>query len=147
MIDHGSLAAEYFLKGYNCCQSVLCAFGDVTGLPEDMALRLASGFGGGMGRLRRTCGALNASVMVLSLLKGSTSTDPDVRGEDYARVRDLVARFEALYGSSECAVLIGRMVEASARPQDRDETYLKTRPCLKIVRAAAELLDAVLEER
>ena len=51
-MDHGIYAAELFLKGYNCAQSVMVAFCDVTGLEEDFAARMASSFGGGMGRMR-----------------------------------------------------------------------------------------------
>ena len=146
MMSHGERAADYFRRGYNCCQSVLCAFGDVTGLDEATALKLASGFGGGMGRLRRTCGALNASVMILGLKRGSTETDPVRRGEDYARVRELVSRFEAMYGTSECGTRLGRVAEASTQPEQHDAHYLKSRPCLKLVQAAAELVDTMLEE-
>ena len=48
-MDHGMKAAELFLSGYNCAQSVAVAFCDVTGLDEKMTTRMMSGFGGGMG--------------------------------------------------------------------------------------------------
>ena len=52
-MDHGIKAAELFLQGYNCAQAVAVAFCDVTGWDEAFACRLASSFGGGLGRQRR----------------------------------------------------------------------------------------------
>ena len=51
-MDHSARAAELFCKGYNCAQAVTVAFCDVTGLSEEFSARLASSFGGGMGRMR-----------------------------------------------------------------------------------------------
>ena len=53
MMDHGKLAEENFRKGYNCAQSVLLAFGDVTGLDDRTAAMLTSSFGGGLGRRQK----------------------------------------------------------------------------------------------
>ena len=57
-------AAELFKSGYNCCQAVAMTFADVIGLPESEVARLASGFGGGMGRMREVCGTVSAMTMV-----------------------------------------------------------------------------------
>ena len=57
-------AGELFKAGYNCCQAVAMTFADVIGLPEDEVARLASGFGGGMGRMREVCGTVSAMTMV-----------------------------------------------------------------------------------
>ena len=63
-------AANNFREGYNCAQSVLLAFANQVGLKEDEALKLASSFGGGMGRLREVCGAVSAMFMIAGILKG-----------------------------------------------------------------------------
>ena len=52
MTDHAQLAKELFLKGYNCAQAVACAFCDITGYDIGASARMASSFGGGLGRLR-----------------------------------------------------------------------------------------------
>lgn len=57
-------ARELFRSGYNCCQAVAMTFADVIGLPEDEIARLASGFGGGMGRMREVCGTVSGMVIV-----------------------------------------------------------------------------------
>ena len=70
MSNHADIAKELFLKGYNCSQSVLCAFSDVTGYDVDTSARMASSFGGGLGRLRQTCGAVSGAALVLGIVKG-----------------------------------------------------------------------------
>ena len=77
-MDHGMKAAELFLGGYNCAQSVVVAFCDVTGLEVDFAAKLASSFGGGMGRMREVCGAVSGMLMVLGLLYGYDTPGDDV---------------------------------------------------------------------
>ena len=53
MSVRGDKAYELFLSGYNCTQAVVGAFADVISMDFDTAVRFSSGFGGGMGRLRR----------------------------------------------------------------------------------------------
>ena len=70
MTNYSDKACNNFLNGCNCAQSVLCAFTDITGLNEKTSMRLASSFGGGMGRLREVCGAVSAMFMIAGILKG-----------------------------------------------------------------------------
>lgn len=73
-------ARELFLSGYNCAQSVFAAYAEEAGLTESLALRLSSGFGGGMGGLRSVCGAVSGMFMVVSALRGYDDA-ADTRGE------------------------------------------------------------------
>ena len=66
MTNHAELAKQLFFKGYNCAQSVFCAFTDVTGYDIDTSARMASSFGAGLGRLRETCGVVSAAALVLA---------------------------------------------------------------------------------
>lgn len=85
MNTHTEKAAEFFLSGCGCAQAVLAAFTDVTGLDESTALRLASSFGGGMGRMREVCGACSAMFMVAGLLYGDYDpTDVKAKSTHYA---------------------------------------------------------------
>ena len=71
--NHGKLAAELFLKGYNCSQSVVVAFSDVPGMTPRHAARISSSFGGGMGRMREGCGAVSGVLLVAGLCVGALS--------------------------------------------------------------------------
>ena len=70
MKDHAQAAKELFHQGYNCAQAVFCAFTDITGYDLDSSARMASSFGGGLGRLRETCGVVSAAALVLGITEG-----------------------------------------------------------------------------
>jgi C_GCAxxG_C_C family probable redox protein len=63
-------ALEKFFSGYNCAQSVLFAFCGDLDLDKDLALRMASGFGGGMGGRQEVCGAVSGGVIAIGLKHG-----------------------------------------------------------------------------
>jgi C_GCAxxG_C_C family probable redox protein len=169
MIDRGALAKEYFLKGYNCSQAVLLAFSDLTGLDETVAMKMASSFGGGMGRLREVCGTVSASLMVLGILYGYDATVPTAsedKIEHYARVQEYANRFRAECGSIICREILdnhAKYLEAqseaviddeqivamrsnSAIPTTRTEEYYKKRPCAEAAAKAARILDEYIQE-
>ena len=140
------LGESYFSKGYNCAQSVALAFSSEMGLSEDLALKLSSGFGGGMGRLREVCGAVSGMVMVLSALEGYTSpTDNESKMELYKKVQTLLGEFKNANGSIICRELIGETkVAVSPIPEKRTEEYYKKRPCKLLVGDACEILENYL---
>ena len=145
-MDHGKIAEELFLKGYNCAQSVLMAFGDITGLDDDTAAKLASSFGGGIGRMREVCGAVSGAAMVLGLVKGcSDPDDREAKKAHYALVRGFADRFRELNGSIICRELLsGVQTTPGGDPETRTAEYYKKRPCPDLVSQAAEILDNML---
>ena len=66
-MDKVSHALSTFDSGFNCSQSVLTAFCNEFGLHDEPAFRIACGFGGGMGRMAKTCGAVTGAFMVIGL--------------------------------------------------------------------------------
>jgi C_GCAxxG_C_C family probable redox protein len=69
-MTHADRAEELFCKGYNCAQAVAGAFCEECGIPLDTMLRMASPFGGGIGRQREVCGAVSGMLMIAGLLYG-----------------------------------------------------------------------------
>ena len=67
MNDYSKKARKLFREGYNCAQSVFCTFAEDFGLDFETALKLASSFGGGMGRMREVCGAVSGMFMAAVL--------------------------------------------------------------------------------
>ena len=59
-------AIAYHDQGYNCAQSVLAALQEETGLDENIAKRVAAGFGGGV-RCGEICGSITGAVMAFGL--------------------------------------------------------------------------------
>ena len=148
-MDHGSVAKDLFTQGYNCAQSVLCAFDDVTGLDRDTSAKIASSFGGGMGRMREVCGCVNGALMVLGMVKGYG--DPKASSEKndhYALVREFMERFKKDNGSIICRELLeGVAVKPGPEAEERTEEYYKKRPCPELVEYAAGVVDEMLEKQ
>lgn len=81
-------AVDYFMQGYGCCQSVVAAFADMYGLDEKLALKIAAGFGGGVGRMRMMCGAVSGIVMLVGLEEGQTEgADREGKSHCYVTIR------------------------------------------------------------
>lgn len=144
----GDLAYENFLKGYNCSQAVAAAFADELGMDEKTAVRLASGFGGGMGRLREVCGTFSGVVMVMSVIYGySDPNDNDTKKELYRKIQDLASQYKEDNGSIVCRELLGlQKAEGSAQPEARTAEYYKKRPCSELCRYAANLLEQFIKD-
>ena len=148
-MDHAQRARELFLEGCNCAQSVVGAFAPEMGLTQEAAMRLASSFGGGMGGMRETCGAVTGMFLVAGALLGYDNPKDDAaKKAHYARVRALAEAFRAQECTLVCRELLaGLPGKLQADPQPRTEAYYKTRPCVRFVEAAAHLLDQALENR
>ena len=149
-IDRATRADELFRQGYNCAQAVLGAFSDITGFDLDASARMASSFGGGLGRLREVCGAVSAAALVLGIVKGYDSpTDRDAKKRHYALVREFAEKFKAKESTIICRELLtlaGLAVEEGNDPEQRKEEYYLKRPCPRLVYEAAEILDEMLAE-
>ena len=139
-MDHGMKAAELFLEGYNCAQSVAVAFCDVTGLKEKDAARMVSAFGGGLGRLREVCGAVSGMAFVLGNLYGYDHPDPEGQKNIYAITQSLANKFRETAGSIVCRELLENP-PSDPKPTPRTEQFYATRPCTRMVVLAASLLD------
>ena len=145
-MDHGIKAAELFLSGYNCAQSVAVAFCDVTGLTEKQAAKMSSAFGGGMGRMREVCGAVSGMLMVLSFLYGYDTPGDDVSKKVlYTQVQELAGKFREENGSIICREIL-KNPPSDPNPTPRTADFYARRPCAKMVMTAARLLDKFIEE-
>ena len=145
-MDHGMKAAELFLGGYNCAQSVAVAFCDITGLEEKFTARMVSSFGGGMGRLREVCGAVSGMFFVLGQLYGYDIPGDDVSKKRlYTDVQDLAAKFREQCGSIVCREIL-KNPPTDPNPSPRTAEYYKTRPCAHRVLVAGRLMDEFLAQ-
>ena len=141
-------ALQNFAAGDSCAQSVLKAYADIAGLTEEQAALLAAGLGGGMGRLRETCGAFSAATMLCGALEGPDGAAREKRGEVYARVQRMHQRFTDELGSISCAELLGRPHGPEAPvPDARTAEYYHSRPCARIIRTACQIMEEQIAER
>lgn len=141
-MDHREQAGELFLSGSNCCQAVVVAFCDVTGLEPAFAAKMASSFGGGMGRMREVCGAVSGMLMVLGLLYGYE--EPGEKDQNkkahYALVQQLAGQFREEVGSIVCREIL-KNPPSDPNPTPRTTEFYAKRPCARMVMTAAGLLD------
>ena len=142
------VAVQYQEMGYGCAQSVLSSFAPDFGLDEDLALRISTGFGSGMGRLCEVCGALTGAFMVIGLKHGKVITDGTRYGTDtettYKLVAQMARSFAERNGSIYCRDLIGHDL---SDPDERAKVVqlgLFTTTCRKCVVDAVELLEEIL---
>jgi C_GCAxxG_C_C family probable redox protein len=145
-ISRPALAKSFFEQGYNCCQSTVLAFAEDIGLPDETALRLASAFGGGMGKLREVCGALTGAFMVIGMKKGYINPDADdQKAEEYALVQEIAESFKQKNGSILCRDLIGEDYKpGDATPGKRTQSYYESRPCAALIEDAVRILEEKL---
>lgn len=134
-------AVALFKQGFNCSQSVVAACADIYGIDEPTALRLAASFGGGIGRMRQTCGAACGMFLLAGLENGSAIPgDAEGKKNNYTYVQHLANKFKDENGSLICAELLG----IAPRPQEptpeaRTEAYYKKRPCAEMVASAVKI--------
>ena len=135
-------AVELFKEGYNCSQSVVAAFADIYGFTNEQALKMSASFGGGIGRMRQTCGAACGLFMLAGLETGCTEgKDREGKENNYKVVQALAEEFRKRNGSLICAELLGlsKTAPTPATPEARTAEYYKKRPCVKMVEEAARI--------
>ncbi|MBO7273077.1 MAG: C_GCAxxG_C_C family protein [Bacteroidaceae bacterium] len=135
-------AVELFKEGYNCSQSVVAAFADMYGFTNEQALKMSASFGGGIGRMRQTCGAACGLFMLAGLETGCTEgKDREGKENNYKVVQALAEEFRKRNGSLICAELLGlsKTAPTPATPEARTAEYYKKRPCVKMVEEAARI--------
>ena len=142
-------AKEYFIQGYACSQAVALAFSDVIGMEEKTIAKIALPFGGGMGRLRLTCGALSGMAMVVGAVFADAENTPENKKKTYAITQELCQRFKEEYGSMLCGELLAGMkvpVQVGGDAEARTKEYYKKRSCADMVAFTAEILELYLVE-
>lgn len=148
MEDRIKRAVELFKKGFNCSQSVCAAFADMYGYTEAQALQMSASFGGGIGRMRMTCGAACGMFLLAGLHKGCTDgADRAGKEANYELVQQLADEFIRRNGSLICAELLGlpSCRNTDTRPENRTPEYYKKRPCIQMVEEAARIWAEYLE--
>lgn len=140
------LADSYHKRGFNCCQSVLAAFSDLTGLSEQASFDIGGGFGGGAGT-GELCGAITGAVMVLGMLTPVDAADPmGSKKRTVALSKELQKRFFEKFGALRCRDLL----KSKFTPDDTTPAAKAmglTGHCSIMVVTAVEIVEEMLAER
>lgn len=138
-------AAANFKEGYACSQAVLLAFSPEYGLDDRHAKLLSGPFGGGMGRLRRTCGALTGAFMVIGLDRGNElPTDMETKLSSYRDIRSLTKQFEEVHESSICKEILSKVASTNEVEQRKHHRLICDR-C--VATATALVYDIVADNK
>ena len=132
-------AVKLFEAGCSCSQAVFTAFAEDFGINEENAMKVSVALGGGMGRMRETCGAVSAMALVAGLKYGNTNpADAAAKSKALDAAKMLAEKFKADNGSIVCKELLGL-----EPPRGQTELLPKKLPCKELVRKAAELLEGL----
>lgn len=163
-------AVAYFKQGYNCSQSVAMTFADLYGISVPMMARISASFGGGIGRMRETCGSACAMFMLAGLEVTNVEDRPEslapesnpypnaeLKKKDYEVVQRLAADFKEQTGSILCRELLGLNkqradgtlpeIQITATPEARTDEYYRKRPCIRMVETAVRIYIHYLMEK
>ena len=144
------MAVSLFKEGFNCSQSVVAAFADKYGFTREQALKMSASFGGGIGRMRETCGAACGLFLLAGLETGATEgADRNGKAANYALVQELAEEFKQRNGALRCADLLGlsKKEPVVSTPEARTDQYYAKRPCVKMVEEAARIWSEYLQKQ
>ncbi len=140
-------AVGRFLSGHNCAQAVFTTYAPSFGLKQGDALRIATGFGGGMGRLQEVCGAVTGAFLAIGACCGMRQpADETAKERTYGLVKELGKRFASLHGSLLCRELLGCDLNTEQGKARFKAQKLKDTHCVEYVREACRLLEEMLPE-
>jgi C_GCAxxG_C_C family probable redox protein len=143
MDNRVKIAKEKFESGYNCAQSVFLACLDEKQISKNTALKIATGFGAGYGRIQEVCGAVSGAIMTMGLKNGrSENEDRNAAEAMYQKTRDFIKSFEDIHGSIICKELLnGCDLQSEAGQAEYWEQELFQNTCLKCVETAVKIIE------
>lgn len=146
-MEKSQIAGEIFDKNANCAQSVLMAFASDYGVNDETALRVATAFGGGMGRMANVCGAVTGAYMALGLARGMRKVEEqDKKTATYDLVKEFTRRFKEKYPGILCKELLGVDIGTPEGSKAANAAGMFKTKCPAFVGDAAEILAKLLAE-
>jgi C_GCAxxG_C_C family probable redox protein len=138
-------ALAQFRSDLNCCQAILTTYGTKFGVDHELALRIGTGFGGGIARHGEICGAVNGGIMVIGLKFGMVDdADKQARENTYNIVTEFLARFKAKHGSIACLDILGYDIHTHNGLEAAKEKNLFKTLCPDFVQTVAQILEDIL---
>ena len=147
-MDVGDLAVERFGQGYSCSQAVFSACAERRGVDRDLALRVAAGFGGGLGRTAQTCGCVTGAIMAIGLAQRGVGPEENraEKEKTYQAVQRFLREFAGRNGSTVCLDLLGCDISTPEGHEQARQNGLFRSRCGPLVRDAVELAESILAE-
>lgn len=145
-MNHTDKAKEYFSNNFNCSQAVFTTFATEMGLDEELALKIATQFGGGA-RKGEMCGAVSGALTVLGLKYGHCHLgNEEEKGRAYRISEDFMNRFMQKNDTVVCRELLGYDLSEPEDMKKIKELNLFKTTCPEMVRCATEIVDEMIKE-
>jgi len=139
-------AIALFNSGLNCAQSVTTAYSEKLNFDNTLALNISCGFGGGMGRLQETCGAVTGAFMVLSIFNGQKYTENTVKKiMTYSMIQDFNSKFKARHNTTNCRALLNCDLTTEEGLRYHQENNLQKHVCENCIRSAIQIINALID--
>ena len=138
-------AATRFLEGYNCAQSVLLTMFEHWNGENELIPKIATAFGGGIGRCGSVCGALTGGVMALGIKYGTNEPSLEKRLKVYKLAQKFYKRFEKQHGSVLCRELIRYDLSVPEELEKARRARIFEEKCVNFVKEAVETLIELTE--
>ena len=140
-------AVNMFEEGYSCSQAICSTYGEQFGLDRDVALKITSGFGGGIARRGEICGAVSGAIIVIGLKYGLTDADDkEAKEKTYEMIKLFIQKFEDSNESIVCKDLLGYNINTPEGLEYVNEKGLTKIICPNLVKNAAEILETIIEK-
>lgn len=135
------MALDLFSNNFNCAQSVFAAFSEDYGIPRETALKISSGFGGGV-RCGEICGAASGGALVIGLSCGH-SVLGDVQSKEFCNSEtfEFMKRFRERNKSCTCRGILGIDISIGNNREKAIEQNLFNTVCVETVTNAVEILE------
>lgn len=140
------IALKSFKSGLNCAQSVLTAYADELNLNKSQALELSSGFGGGMGRLQETCGAVTGAFMIIGIVNSRSYKEEERSEQTPADIQNYTHQFENIHGSISCGELLNCDLKTTEGQDNFKENKLGSIVCEKCISSSISILESVIKK-
>ena len=140
-------AIHSFKSGLNCAQAVLTSFAEELKFDSELASAISGGFGGGMGRLQKTCGAVTGSFMALGIYNSKKYSDKRKAKENtYTMIQSFSEEFTLTHGTMECGALLNCDLRTDEGQKYFKENNLSEKICEKCVTDAIRIIETFTEK-
>jgi C_GCAxxG_C_C family probable redox protein len=139
-------AVECFTCGFNCAQAVFSTYGVGLGIDRNTAFKVSGPFGGGMGRMGETCGAVTGAFMTIGLKYSMTKEgEEELRNKGYELVKNFTEKFKLKHGSIKCRDLLQADISTPEGYKLAAEKKLFRTVCPALVKDSASILEEIME--
>jgi C_GCAxxG_C_C family probable redox protein len=133
-------ASAHFKRGYNCAQSVLLTMQEHYNLRNELIPKIATAFGGGVGRCGSLCGALTGAMMAIGLKNGTNEPGMEKREKVYKTAQRFFEEFTKEFGTHFCRELIGYDLTNPEEHEKAQRLGVFDQKCSRFVEKAVEIL-------